>query len=150
MRQRKAPVSVTEAKRNGVFIHRRIKTGMTLDQLTQYFRDAVESQLFGLHLAYIFATLFQPELILPHLDDPWLIKHVEDDSLPSNAALFRCVAAAEEALVEGQRFGKDPANTIGSYLNGEFKKRGGSKPANPSKWKQYFIEQYVEDLLRAR
>ena len=136
------------AKSNGSFIPRRLSTGLTLDQLTAHFRKQVNSALFGLHLAYIFATLFQSELILPYLDDPWLIKHVEDDSLPSNAALFRCVAAAEEALVEGQRFGKDPANTIGSYLNGEFKKRSETKPANPSKWKQYFVEHHVEELLR--
>ena len=65
----------------------------------------------------------------------------------SNAALFRCVAAAEEALVAGQRFGKNPANTIGSYLNAEFGKRGWVKPTNPSMWREYFVAHHMEDLL---
>ena len=136
-----------QAKSNGSFLPRRIHTAMSLDQLTDHFRKQVNSALLGLHLAYLFATLFEPEPILPHLHDPWLSKHVEADTLPTNAALFRCIGAAEETLVEEQSFEGDPANTIRSYLSGEFGRRGWDWPTHPTAWKQHFVAHYVEDLL---
>ncbi len=147
VRQRKAPVSVIEAKGNGVFIPRRLATGRTLDELVAYFREQVKVKLLSLHLAYLFATLFEPELILPYLDDPWLIKYVEQGNLPTNAALFRCIAAAEETLVKEQSFSKDPANTIRSYLDNQFKIQGWTWPTHPTEWKQYFVEHHIEHLL---
>lgn len=136
-----------ESKSNGMFIPRRLPTGRTLDNLVAHFRKQVKVHLLGLHLAYLFATLFEPELILPHLDDPWLIEHLEQDNLPSNAALFRCIAAAEETLIEDQSFGKDPANTLRAYLSNQFKIQGWTWPTHPTEWKQHFVEHHIEHLL---
>ena len=140
-------VAALEARGNGLFIPGRLTTGRTLDNLVAHFRKQVKVQLLGLHLAYLFATLFEPELILPHLDDPWLIEHLEQDNLPSNAALFRCIAAAEETLIEDQSFGKDPANTLRAYLSNQFKIQGWTWPTHPTEWKQYFVAHHIEHLL---
>ena len=52
------------------------------------------------------------------------------------------VAVIEEA-VEGRAFRNDPANTVGAYLRGEFKKRGWKWPKHAYAWQQHFLTHHT-------
>ena len=51
-----------------------------------------------------------------------------------------------EKVIEGRGFSNDPANTLTSYLRGEFRKRGWRWPKHPYAWKQYFIYHHAKTL----
>ena len=138
--------SLIEKKSNGIFLPQRLDTGRTLAGLEAYFEEAVDSRLFGRRMARIFAALLEPDLVLPHIDDDFLTRQVEEDNIASNAALFQCAAAVEVAVDE-QRFQGKPENTMRSYLSGEFGKRSWPWPAHPVIWKRFFLKHYAEELL---
>lgn len=144
---RRRPSQTTPAwKNNGVFIPTSLPTGDTLARLVARFQQLIDSHLFGGRLARLYAILFDPDLILAYIDDLFLARQVETDDIINNTALFLCVAAVEKA-VEGQAFGDNPANTLGSYLRAEFKKRDWTWPTHPLAWKQFFLRHYVETLF---
>ena len=131
-----------------VIIPERLHTGLTLEQLEQHFHQTVvaKTKTLGRRLARLFATLFDPNLVLPYLDDPYLIPQVELDNMADNTALFNCVATIE-MIVDGETFKGDPANSVASYLRGEFKRQGWPWPKNPLAWKLYFVRYHVKKLL---
>jgi len=131
---------------DGVFIPKNLPTGDTLGGLEWRFQAAVKATLFGSRLAYLYAVLFDPDLILDYIDDAWLADQVVVDNLASNTALFHCVALVESA-VEGRAFGDNPANTLAAYLRSEFRRRDWLWPPSPLAWKQYFLEHHVEMLF---
>lgn len=144
--RRRHHASVQGRKRDGVYIPRSLPTGDSLAQLVVRFQQTTDSNLFGRRLARLYAILFDPDLILDYIDDAFLIRQVETDSIVNNTALFLCVAAIEEA-VDGRDFGDNPANTLGAYLRAEFKKRDWTWPTHPLAWKQFFLNQYAEALF---
>ncbi len=89
--------------------------------------------------------LFDQDLVLGYIDDPYLKAQVEAGRIESSAALFRGAAVVEVA-VEGKHFKDDPANTVGAYLRANFRQRGWDGPKNPPEWKQHFIEHHAEVL----
>ena len=132
---------------DGLFIPRHLPTGDTLARLVWRFQHLADSELLGSRLARLYAVLFDPDLVLDYLDDPYLVPQVETGRLVNNTALFRCVAAVEQA-VEGRCFGETPANTLGAYLRAEFRKHGWPWPSHPIAWKQFFLEHYADRLLK--
>ena len=136
-------------RNNGVFIPRSLPTGDTLERLVSRFQQAIDSNLFGSRLARLYATLFDPDLVLTYIDESFLANQVETDDIANNTALFLCVAAVEQAI-EGRAFGDNPANTLGSYLRAEFRKRDWTWPTHPLAWKQFFLHHYVETLFDRR
>ncbi len=122
-----------------------LPTGETLAGLAQRFQHAVGSDLLGRRLARLYAVLLDQDLIDSHIKDPYLARQVEAHNIENNTALFLCVAVVEEAI-EGRAFHNDPANTLASYLRGEFKKRGWEWPKHPYAWKQHFITHHLKDL----
>ncbi len=133
-------------KNNGVFIPTSLPTGDTLARLVERFQQAVDAHLFGGRLARLYAILFDSDLILAYIADVFLARQLETDDIANNTALFLCVAAVEKA-VEGRAFGENPANTLGSYLRAEFKKRDWTWPTHPLAWKQFFLRHYVDTLF---
>ncbi len=131
---------------SGIFIPENMPTGDTLERLEQRFQEAVDGSLFGSRLAYLYAVLFDPDLILSYIDDRWLARQVEADNLANSSALFLC-AAAIEAAVKDRTFGDTPSNTLASYLRSEFKKRGWLWPSSPFVWKLHFLKHYFEVLF---
>ncbi len=101
--------------------------------------------LFGARLAYLYAVLFDPDLVLAYIDDAYLKAQLEAGRIESSAALFRGAAAVEVA-VEGKHFKDDLENTVGAYLRANFRQRGWGWPKNPPEWKQHFIEHHAEVL----
>ncbi len=122
-----------------------LPTGETLAGLAQRFQHAVGSDLLGRRLAWLYAVLFDQNLILSYINDPYLARQIEARNIENNTALFLCMAAVEEA-VEGRAFRNDPANTVASYLRGEFRKRGWRWPKHPYAWKEYFIHHHAKML----
>ncbi len=143
VRRRRALI---EQLRSAVVIPENLRTGLTLQRLTQRFQQNVDAELFGTRLARLYAVLFDPDLVLPYLDDPFLARQVEADSIGNNTSLFLCAAAVEEAI-EGRAFHGNPANTLGAYLRGEFRKRDWEWPKNPLAWKQHFMDYHVAALF---
>ncbi len=143
VRRRRALI---EQLRSAVVIPENLRTGLTLQRLTQRFQQNVDAELFGTRLARLYAVLFDPDLVLPYLDDPFLARQVEADSIGNNTSLFLCAAAVEEAI-EGRTFHGNPANTLGAYLRGEFRKRDWEWPKNPLAWKQHFMDYHVKALF---
>ena len=136
-------------RRNGLFIPQRLPTGDTLARLVSRFQHLVDSELLGRRLARLYAVLFDPDLILDYIDEAYLIPQVEAGNLVNNSALFRCVAAVEKS-VEGRSFGETPDNTVASYLRAEFKRRDWDWPTHPLAWKQFFLNNYTDQLLNDR
>ena len=139
--------SIIEKKSKGVYIPRRIDTGLTLGELEAYFQEAVESKLFGRRMARIFAALFDPDLVVPYIEDDHLVRQIEEDNIASNAALFQC-AAAVDMVLNKQTFQGKPENTMRSYMSTEFARRTWPWPAHPVIWKRFFLKQYAEELLK--
>jgi len=135
-----------EQLRQSVVLPEVLKTGLSLKTLKKRLQRSLKSKLLGRRLAHIYAVLFDPELVLPYIDDPYLVPQVEGSSLDNNTALFQCAAMVEEA-VEGRTFQGDTANTLRSYLLREFKNRSWEWPKNPPAWKRHFLEHHVETLL---
>ena len=136
--------ALPEKDGEGVFIPARKPTGLSLQELEARFQEAVESELLGVRLACIYAVLFDPDLVLGYIDDDYLRPQVEAGRIENSTALFRCAGAAEAA--GGRPFKGDPANTLGTYLREEIKKRGWDWPKNPPEWKQHFIEHHSDIL----
>ena len=144
-RQGRRGAPVNEPASQGLSILERRPTGLTLEELRQRFQAAVEPELLGARLAYLYAVLFDPDLVLAYIDDAYLKPQVEAGRIENNTALFRC-AAAVEAAVEGHPISEDPANTLGSYLRAKFKQHGWAWPKNPPEWKQHFLDHHAEVL----
>ena len=144
-RRTRPATSAAEPKHNGVYIPKNMPTGLSLEALTQRFQQAVEPDLLGSRLACIYAVLFDPDLVLHYIDDPYLKPQVETDSVENNTALFQCAAAVEEA-VSGQPFSGRPENTLAAYLRTKFRQRDWPWPKNPLAWKRHFIEHHVDVL----
>ena len=148
LRQRR-PTAVDHGS-NGVYIPRYMHAGLSLNQLRKRFQKVAESELVGSRLAYLFAVLFDPDLIMSYIDDPVLQEQIETDRLKNNTALFQCVAKIE-ATVEQRVFSRDPANTIANHMRPELDKRGWPWPPYPLDWKRYFMQYHMETLFdRAR
>ena len=144
-RRTRPATSAAEPKHNGVYIPKHRPTGLSLEALTQRFQQAVEPELLGSRLACLYAVLFDPDLVLAYIDDPYLKPQVETDSVENNTALFQCAAAVEEA-VSGQAFSGRPENTLAAYLRTKFRQRGWPWPKNPLAWKRHFIEHHADVL----
>ena len=97
-------------------------------------------------LAYIYAVLFDPELILSYIDDAYLRSQVEEDRLKDNTALFLSMASIETA-VDGHVFKAHPENSIRAHLRSAFVKQGWPWPSHPLVWEKYFLEHYMETLF---
>ena len=126
-----------------------LKTGLSLEALNQRFQKNVDWELLGRRLSRIHAVLFQPELVLSYVEeveDDYIVRQVKEDDLDNNTALFKCVAAME-IIIDGETFKGDPANSVASYLRGEFKKRGWDWPKNPPAWKQHILKHHAEALF---
>ncbi len=144
--RRRPPPTAPSWKNNGVFIPRSLPTGDSLERLVARFQQVIDARLFGSRLARLYAILFDPDLIMAYIDDVFLARQVETDDIANNTALFLCVAAIEKA-VDGRVFGDNPANTLGSYLRAEFKKRDWTWPTHPLAWKQFFLRHYADTLF---
>ena len=120
-------------------------TGLSLEELRQRFQTAVEPPLLGARLAHLYAVLFNPDLVLAYIDDPYLKPQVEAGRIETNTALFRCAAAVETA-VDGQAFSEHPANTLGAYLRAKCRQRDWPWPKNPPEWKQHFLDHHADVL----
>ena len=147
----KPPLVVEKATGGVRIIPTNLPSGLSLDQLKQRFQDKMADERAGRCWAYAYAALLDPELVLPYLKEgpPWLAdlaEHVEADSLPNNRALNQCVIAIETA-VDGQTFGKNPENTMLRLFQRECDKRGWTRPANPTRWKQHFTEYHLDILF---
>ena len=138
--------AIYEQLRQSVVLPEHLQTGLSLEVLQRRFQKSVDSKLLGRRLAHLYAVLFEPALVLPYIDDEYLVPQVEANSLDNNTALFQCAAIVEGA-VGGRTFQGDAANTLRSYLLREFKKRSWEWPKNPPAWKRHFLEQHVEILL---
>lgn len=141
-RRRAAPTS------DGVFVPNRLHTGETLASLVRRFEKAVEPDLLASRLAYLFAVLFDPELVLVHVTNPDLVRQVETDTLKDNSALFLCVAMIE-AAVTGAPLGDNPVSTIRAYLWTHFDKQGWPRPLHPLAWKMHFLQHHDNVLPRS-
>ena len=124
-----------------------LKTGLSLPALHQRFQKITGSELLGKRLAHIYAVLFDPQLVLDYIDDPYLKPQVESGSVENNTALFECAAMVEEAVDEQRTFRGNAANTIRSYLLTEFRKREWKWPKSPLAWKRYFLAHHVKRLV---
>lgn len=129
----------------GTFIPKRLSIADTLAGLESLFRKTVDPNPLGNLLAHLFATLFDPELVLVYITDPHLVRQVETDTLKDNTALFLCVATVEAAIAGGP-LNDDAASTIKSYLQEHFDKQGWPWPTQPLAWKVYFLQHHA-DLL---
>ena len=148
LRRRRPPEpSLVEKKSNGVFVPRKMPTGLSLEAVEQRFVRAVDSRKLGRRLAWIYAVLLDTALILPFIDDAYLARQVEAYDLENNTALFQCVALVEEART-GESFSGRAENTLASYLRGEFDRRGWDWPKNPLAWKLFFAEQHTDTLFQ--
>ena len=145
-RRTRPATSAPEPKHNGVYIPKHQPTGLSLEALTQRFQQAVEPELLGARLACLYAVLFDPDLVLHYIDDPYLKPQVETDSVENNTALFQCAAAVEEA-VSGQPFSGRPENTLAAYLRTKFRQRDWPWPKNPLAWKRHFLDHHADVLL---
>ena len=132
--------------RESIVLPEHLKTGLTLRALVRRFQRINDSELLGKRLAYIYAVLFDPQLVLDYIDDPYLRPQVEDGSVENNTALFECVAAVEQAVVE-RTFRGNAANTMRSYLLREFRRRDWKWPKNPLAWKRHFLEHHIKTLF---
>ena len=139
------PTPVGEYLTGGGYIPQTIPTGLSLEQLRVRFQAAVKPALLGTRLTYLYAVLFEPDLVLDYIDDAYLRPQVEAGRIENNTALFRCTAAVE-AILEDRTFKDDPANTLATYLRTWLRKRGWDWPKNPPEWKQHFIEHHAEIL----
>ena len=133
--------------RGSIVLPEHLKTGLTLKQLERRHQKIADSELLGSRLARIYAVLFDPQLVLPYIDDPYLKPQVEAGRLENNTALFDCAALVEAAVDEDRTFRGSAANTIRAYLLREFRKRDWEWPKNPQTWKQHFLEHHVRTLL---
>ena len=133
--------------RESVVLPEDLQTGLTLDKLVQRFQEIVNSVLLGKRLAYLYAVLFEPDLVLDYIDDPYLQPQIETHSLENNTALFECAATVEEAVDEDRTFRGNAANTMRSYLLNEFRKRDWEWPKSPLAWKRYFLKYHVKRLV---
>ena len=132
--------------RDALVIPQKLSTGATLEELEHQFSAEVGSELLGGRLARFYAVLFDPDLVLPHINDPVLVEQVRSQTLDNNTALFMAAAEVEEAF-QGRLFKNNPANTLGAYLRGEFKRREWPWPKNPYAWKTYFMEQHADTIF---
>lgn len=73
LRRRHSP-SVIDHGKNGFYIPREMPTGFKLEQLREVFQKIVESDLLARRLAYLYAVLFEPELIRSYIDDPFQVR----------------------------------------------------------------------------
>ncbi len=144
-----AGLTIARKKANGDFVPTKLPTGLTLDELEQWFQQAIGLKKLALRLAWIYAVLLDIELVLPYITDDYLAGRVETYSIGSNAELFKCVAAVEEART-GETFTGRAENTLGAYLRAEFDKRGWDWPKHPVLWKQHFIKHHVEMLFERK
>jgi len=142
----KSPPSHDKHASNGVYIPKNMPTGLTLEELEQRFQKMVRSEKLGSRLAYLYAVLFDPELILAYIKDSYYASQVAEDRVENNTALLLCAAAVEEART-GVAFTGKTENTLRSYLRGEFENRGWEWPKHPVLWKRYFLEFHVERLF---
>jgi len=142
----KSPPSLYKYASNGVYIPKNMPTDLTLDELERRFQKMVRSVKLGSRLAYIYAVLFDPELILAYIKDIYYANQVTEDNVGNNTALLLCAAAVEVART-GVTFTGKAENTLGAYLRGEFDNRGWDWPKHPILWKRYFLEYHVEKLF---
>ncbi len=143
LRRREAILDQLE---DATVIPKNLHTGLTLEQLERRFQKVAESELFGSRLAFLFAVLYEPGLVLPYIEDEYLLPQVEEDRVADNSALFQCSAAVEEAVKDMQFRGR-AENTLRSYLSGEFEKRDWEWPKSPLAWKLFFLEQHAKTLF---
>ena len=133
--------------RESVVLPEDLRTGLSLDALERRFQEIANSKLLGKRLAYVYAVLFDPALVLDYIDDAYLKPQVEAHSLENNTALFECAAAVEEAVDEHRTFRGSAANTMRSYLLSEFRKRDWAWPKSPLAWKRHFLKYHVKRLV---
>ncbi len=145
-RRRSPEPSLVEKKSNGVFIPRKMPTGLSLEALEQRFVQAIDALKLGRRLAWVYAVLLDTALILPFIHDEYLARQVEAYDVENNTALFQCVASVEEART-GESFSGRAENTLASYLRGEFERRGWDWPKNPLAWKLFFTKYHVDTLF---
>ncbi len=143
LRRREA---ILDQLQNATVIPKNLHTGLTLEQLERRFQKVAESELFGSRLAFLFAVLYEPDLVMPYIEDGYLLPQVEEDRVADNSALFLCSAAVEEA-VKDMKFRGRAENTLRSYLSGEFEKRDWEWPKSPLAWKLFFLEQHAKTLF---
>ena len=138
--------SILDQLRNATIIPKNLHTGLTLEQLEERFQKVAGLELFGSRLAYIFAVLYEPDLVLPYIEDDYLLPQVERDRVADNSALFLCSATVEEAVKE-MKFRGRADNTLRSYLSREFDKRDWDWPKSPLAWKLFFLDQHAKMLF---
>ena len=144
-RWRYPPTGIEHGK-NGVYIPRIMPAGLTLDELKERFQKAADSALVGRRLAYIYATLYDPDLVCSYVTDDHLREQIETDRIKNNTALFNSIGYVEEAL-DNQVFKRSAANTISNHLRPEFDKRGWPWPAYPMDWKRFFIQYHHDSVF---
>jgi len=145
-RRRSPEPSLVEKKSNGVFIPRKMPTGLSLEALEQRFVQAIDALKLGRRLAWVYAVLLDTALVLPFIHDEYLARQVEAYDVENNTALFQCVASVEEART-GESFSGRAENTLASYLRGEFERRAWDWPKNPLAWKLFFTKYHVDTLF---
>lgn len=143
LRRREA---ILDQLQDATVIPKNLHTGLTLEQLERRFQKVAESELFGSRLAFLFAVLYEPDLVMPYIEDGYLLPQVEENRVADNSALFLCSAAVEEA-VKDMKFRGRAENTLRSYLSGEFEKRDWEWPKSPLAWKLFFLEQHARALF---
>ena len=95
-----------------------------------------DNPLLRKRLVYVGRVVFEREAVAEAIDDPLLKGMLRAGRPPDNDMLFRCEGALEE--LDGEAFDNDPANTIGKYLRGEFKRRHIPWPRTPEAWRWLF------------
>ncbi len=105
-------------------------------------------------LAYLFALLFAPKLVLAYAEATTerVRSFIDDSCYPDCAALYQALAAVEAAHL-GTAFSTDPVNSLRSYFRCFFRRLATDRgtvesgrevpwPKSPLAWRVFFVQHY--------
>jgi len=159
---------VASLMREGIYLPHRLAEPTTLAKLIEGFRPPERytnetdpsgtmrraQRLQAHRLAYLFALLFAPKLVLAYAEATTerVRSFIDASCYPDCAALYQALAAVEAGHL-GTVFSTDPANSLRSYFRCFFKRlaadRGAAEiggealwPKSPLAWRVFFVQHY--------